>query len=445
MMNPKTLYFFLICILVCNNSKAQDTVFINVNQPEWFDSSSYNYIKEKLEVKGLPMTYSPVLKISDSFPIRYGQVYLTAIADSTRIYREFSISDYQLHGKYVTHHVQSVSLGLAPEKEIKYYNTGQNYRQELYNAFGALKDGENFIGVKHRDVPDLVIKYPDSVSVLRLGTRTDRSYSYFKFEAEDYDTIINQLPAYKNVRVLELFRNKSRYCLIDSIQMDQIVKGLPGFSKIESLEINFSDLEEIPEQVFALKTLKSLKVRRLTNPRISSKIGTLSNLVDLTLAGPQIILPEELRYLNKLQKLEINSIQKTLALSKDSKALAPNIEYLYIHIGYRETATVYGLHHYTKIKQLVVNKGSIGNDISSLKELRSLSINDRNTKRLPKGILSLNKLETLVLMGMSASEIDPALFRLPNLKSVYLDSYKNDQREIEKLRKKYPSIIFGRG
>ena len=118
-----------------------------------------------------------------------------------------------------------------------------------------------------------------------------------------------------------------------TIHIEDIDDSVLRYKNLKSLTLTFekklhSEIEYIPEVVFKLKSLKTLKIRAYFPygriKAIPKEIGNLTNLETLSITGNSSInkLPKEITNLKKLKSLDLdgNGINDTKSLSRKTRS-----------------------------------------------------------------------------------------------------------------------------
>lgn len=187
---------------------------------------------------------------------------------------------------------------------------------------------------------------------------------------------------------------------IETLLLDgKLVANLLVLNKLTSLTINHGYLFSLPNEfATTLIQLKELvidgNIRELPN-----NIGNLVNLeiLDIRLESTlsTFVLPNSISSLVKLQKFRFISIRTDVE----------NMDFIYKLVNLEE------LH-------LNIPDGSISNDIANLTNLKTLTWNNAGNIEFPKGIMSLQKLESLSLFQSKIEILPDFTGKLKTLKKL---------------------------
>lgn len=201
-----------------------------------------------------------------------------------------------------------------------------------------------------------------------------------------------------------------------SLALKSAIKRLPLLSKctaLKSLILEHEELNEIPKEIFQLKSLESLRITHSNIKEIPDQIINLHRLRALDLSGNSIIkIPECINKLDTLLNLELSSNSLT-----EIPTLLFNCQNL----------------NFLNLSKNHIDK--IPDGIKNLKNLQILILNDNKITALPSVIGSLKDLNFLFLFNNKITEIGDSLTPLKNLVSLDLGNNK-----IKNLKNKLPSI-----
>lgn len=211
-------------------------------------------------------------------------------------------------------------------------------------------------------------------------------------------------------RIEENFRQKSTYLSLGSLEL---IKVPPEIGKLEHLtSLNLGGQHNIektnyfttlPDEIFTLKNLTSLRLYKVSLKELSYKIGKLKNLRTLNLSETQISkLPKEIFKLDKLETLFISQTQ----ISKLPK------------------------------------------EIGALKKLSYLSIGNTKITELPREMIELKELKTLHIFGLDLILPNEIKYKSDNpqliLNYYFENIYKVKEEDIRPL-KEVKVLLVGQG
>ena len=186
-------------------------------------------------------------------------------------------------------------------------------------------------------------------------------------------------------------------------------------TSLERLLFNDIELNEIPKEIFQLKSLNELRIRFSNIKEIPAQIANLSNLETLDLEYNSITkIPESISKLNNLSTLDLSS--NSIVEIPISLFSCKSLDALYIT--------------HNNIKH-------IPEEIKNLKNLHFLMLNNNKITTLPSSIGLLQNLQFLMLSDNQITEIGDLLKPFKNL--FHLSLLNNN---IKDLKNKLPSVAI---
>lgn len=193
-----------------------------------------------------------------------------------------------------------------------------------------------------------------------------------------------------------------------------------------SLSLKEMWLEELPQEIAQLASLKTLNINHNSLAVLPDWITNLGNLQSINLWGNSLAtLPENIGALKKLKKLQLegNNIEKL----PESLGDLSNLEELVLESNGLEELP----ESVTKLSQLkVLDLGrnplkKLPETIGNLTNLTRLNLTYTQVKTLPASIGKLKKLEHLYLYGLDLEELPPEITGLESLTQLHLSGCKN--------------------
>ncbi|MGD1839906.1 MAG: leucine-rich repeat domain-containing protein [Thermonemataceae bacterium] len=216
------------------------------------------------------------------------------------------------------------------------------------------------------------------------------------------------------------------------VLVEQMITKLAKKSKdgagIQHLDLKDKKLLTLPKAIFELDTLEELILEKNGFTSIPEELGNLKKLKRLNLRGTSITsLPSTLGQLENLEELNLNYCSHLATLPSNIGNLK-NLKKLTLwgfqgevpeeitQLSNLEELDIYGW--YIHIKEPV----DFPAWVFQLKSLKVLKASNNSFKNLPKGILGLDKLETLHLNSALCYVKElPDLSQLKNLKELEAD------------------------
>jgi Leucine-rich repeat (LRR) protein len=271
----------------------------------------------------------------------------------------------------------------------------------------------------------------------------------FKEEiAKRYNTGVKSVRAYlKNGKYLKFLTNEEFFSLLD--EEYDIIKKLEAFTDREWLKIDIENgkviglthhgkkLEQIPEPIRSLTSLKKLDLRHNLITEIPEWIGELKSLKKLYLSNNKLIgFPKLIGNLKSLEILEAynNELQ---TLPESIGALTSLRKISLFNNKLKEIPASIG--NLTRLEELDLHENmlaTVPESIGSLKSLKKFRLGENNLKLIPATLGKLTNLKTLLLNKNDLSDLPDELGELNRLE--ILDISEN---VFESLRKPFDSLI----
>ena len=195
--------------------------------------------------------------------------------------------------------------------------------------------------------------------------------------------------------------------------------------ELETLDLNFNQLETLPERIGELTSLTSLYLDSNKLQTLPESIEGLTNLVTLNLVNNQLeTLPESIRELTRLTSLDLHSNQfRTLP---DSIGDFANLETLNLDYNQLETLpeSIGGLTNLKTLNLYSNQLETLPESIGGLANLVKLNLVVNQLETLPESIGGLTNLETLNLVSNRLQTLPDSIEGLTNLVTLNLDSNK---------------------
>lgn len=261
--------------------------------------------------------------------------------------------------------------------------------------------------------------------------------------------------------------------------IDLINEAREQKSKILNLLNSEDYLDEIPDELYDLEDLNELHFgNRIKKIDFSNKICNLKNLVELSIFNDDLDeIPQELIKLNSLKKFSIRStklVKLTKHLNewatleylnlgncsalKEVHGLPPNLTYIYLNGASFEhfPEEVYKLKNLVKLVASDFRLDFIPKEIFELKELCALFLGDNNLTEIPIEILKLEHLSNLWLDNNRFTELPKIVYQLKgltdlNLRNNYLSNFTTEFSDLVNLNSldlggndfaEIPNVIF---
>jgi Leucine-rich repeat (LRR) protein len=217
---------------------------------------------------------------------------------------------------------------------------------------------------------------------------------------------------------LELPHNKRGYTLIWSEQyafdhppehvlnldarqaknLDSLIKRLPEFKNIESLNLWGLGLDSLPDFFKSFPHLRYINIAKNNLTGIPASFNTLKHLKRVELSGNPIGKLPEVLYHSELTLLDIQAIELkgTFVISENWK----NLEFL--AIAHNPIDSIYGVRNLKKLETLYATKCNLSflpEDWRGCRKLEILYIDFNPILDLPKSLLRRNRLRYILLEG----------------------------------------------
>jgi len=244
---------------------------------------------------------------------------------------------------------------------------------------------------------DFRIGFQDLCIKRKIETITNKELAdilidcFIVFHLEIFTNIDHsEMVVLKNCKTSELNLNTSN--------LTELPPSIGFLSSLKKLSLWINRLKNIPESIGLLSSLKSLNLRVNYLKRLPNSIGSLESLKELDL------------YANRLTSISSSigalSSLETLVLSKNDLKILPD------SIG-----------SLTSLKVLDVSNNELETlpaSIGSLSSLKILNLQQNNLISLPDSIGDLSLLQTLIISKNHIKKIPETLNSLKNLKDLYL-------------------------
>jgi internalin A len=218
--------------------------------------------------------------------------------------------------------------------------------------------------------------------------------------------------------------------------------------KHEIVDLSFSDLTEIPEEIYTYTNLKVLDLRSNKLTDLSPKISRLKNLKVLLLTGNQLTtLPPEIGELTKLERLNLSQ-NKLYNLPEEFGNLV-QLQELYLSHNRLETLPN-SFHDFKNLTRLTISNNQffafpleisqlthiqwldlsdnklefISEEMGNLTQLIDLNLSRNQIKEFPAILGTLKRLKELDLSFNNLGEIPETIQHLTELRSLYLHKNK---------------------
>ncbi|MFT4926525.1 MAG: internalin A, partial [Phenylobacterium sp.] len=178
----------------------------------------------------------------------------------------------------------------------------------------------------------------------------------------------------------------------------------------KTLRLHYSNLTEIPDEVFALPDLEVLSLRNSNITSIPDKIKKLKKLKQLDL------------FANDIKQLpDMPGLMLDYKVWQQCGVSAENITGLRIESDIESwPAEVYDLVNLTELEMADRAQHIIPTDITRLGQLEGLSISGNHLVSIPQGIAQLTSLKFLNLSGNQLTSLPDWLFELQALEALYI-------------------------
>jgi len=244
---------------------------------------------------------------------------------------------------------------------------------------------------------------------------------------------------YKSENSVVWSDNKGKYLWLQNKGLTSLPDGL-GKLNIYKAILTGNDLNEIPKQIFEIKTLEELIFAVNPISEFPCDLKKLKRLKSISFAETGIKeINCDLSQFNSLEHFDL--AHNSLTKFPDQLKSIPNLTWLSLNDNlFKDFSFIDGrlkkletLYLYTnKIKSISVETNFLGN-------LKELLIFDNEIDRIPDNISDLKNLEKLEIWDNPIKYISPKIAELTKLKSIRLDDDYLTQKDKENLKKWLPN------
>lgn len=273
---------------------------------------------------------------------------------------------------------------------------------------------------------------PRTVNIKELLANKETIYS-IDLSYSELKELPKEIFQFINLQTLNLSGNKFP-------DTEKLILNLSKLPNLKVLQLNNLRLKTLPQNIQLLTNIEVLCLSQNKLKYLSEDIGKLSKLKLLSLRNNKTLkdLPKLIGDLSCLQRLDVSGtglirLREELSNCNELVSISANaskIKTLPINIG-----NLINLKHlnlgYNKIKELPTT-------IGALKELQDLSLADNELKGLPKGISGLEKLGSISLEFNRFEKFPKELLELKSMYSIWI--HNNSIKEIPLEVAKMPKI-----
>jgi len=250
-----------------------------------------------------------------------------------------------------------------------------------------IKKLEKTIGVKLKKYPDLD-KLRRSYPISGYCLDEDGNATGLGLYRLELDHVPPEVFALKSLQSLYLYKN----------QLTSLPEAIVSLKSLQSLDLSNNQLTSLPEAIGALKSLQSLYLGSNKLTSLPEAICDLKSLQSLDLYNNKLMsLPRVICELKSLQTLDLGRNGLTSLLEA---------------IGALKTLQTL----YLRDNELT----SLPEAICDLKSLQSLDLESNALTSLPEAIVALKSLQTLNLYNNALTSLPEAIVALKSLQSLYL-------------------------
>jgi Leucine-rich repeat (LRR) protein len=205
--------------------------------------------------------------------------------------------------------------------------------------------------------------------------------------------------------------------------LKSLPKSLSKLSKLKILDLSYTLIQELPLEIFELKSLVELKLFQLPISTLSPEIKNLENLEYLDLRLTKITeLPTEIGELKKLIKLDGCNLNKPLP---DSFCNLIKLKELYVNFENVEKSLPENFGNLESLENFDPgsNLSYLPTSFGKLNNLKSLTLRNTKFTEFPLVLTELQSLGNLDLWDNNFSDVP---IELTKLKSLYLLRFDNN-------------------
>ncbi|HAS43487.1 MAG TPA: hypothetical protein DCS93_23610 [Microscillaceae bacterium] len=248
-------------------------------------------------------------------------------------------------------------------------------------------------------------------------------------------------------KALALIKKATTSLSLKELWLEELPEELASLTSLKKLDLNHNNLETLPDWIGQLTRLENLNLWGNKLKTLSESIGQLQQLKVLQMDGNKLAkLPQSIGQLAHLEELilESNALTalpenidqltqlKVLDLGRnpieqlpDNIGQLPNLERLNLtYTKLKALPTSIGqLTKLTSLSLFGVDLETLPDEVQALTHLETLFISDcQNFKKLPDDLSNMTGLRDLMLKNCNLEEIPKEVFTLPNLQFLRLEN-----------------------
>lgn len=255
------------------------------------------------------------------------------------------------------------------------------------------------------------------------------------------DNLINYYTLYYLEKTFWRLKSKIKHCKVIELDfkfkgVNEIPESIKYLFSLKKLILRYNQISIVPEWIETFSDLEVLNLNVNNISELPHSIGSLSSLKILSLWKNELkCLPNSICLLNSLEILNLRLNQ--LNNLPDAIGNLSSLVELNMHDNkLTEVPTSIGnLHNLNRLNLSWNDITSISNSIGSLSSLKQLDLGNNELKTIPDSIGSLNSLETLDLSENKLSNVPETLGNLNSLQILNLS-----RNEITSLPKTFESF-----
>lgn len=255
------------------------------------------------------------------------------------------------------------------------------------------------------------------------------------YPKSDIKTSLKEILKFKNLEYLDTYGNvvvppeitqltKLKF-LSFAVGNNAFPSTIGNLKNLETLQLkSCGEIKELPESFYELVSLKKLNLEYVEQDVISSKIGNLVNLENLSMRGTWIDLPDEILNLKKLKYLSCPKPQPVIFKISTLETLSTYS---------REPSDLTGIKNLTNIKELYLNIREFNDELNELKSLKYLELTNCYKEDFTD-LSALQNLEVLIIWSFEEmKELPNFIYDLRKLKYLAVNTCKKLEHISDKI------------
>ncbi|KKN47870.1 hypothetical protein LCGC14_0658480 [marine sediment metagenome] len=290
---------------------------------------------------------------------------------------------------------------------------------------------------------EIIDRYNNGVESVRIYLRRMNYLSYLSLKellsiVEDEDEreamilLTNKLLRTDNLDI-DIKEGRVIKIRLQAQELRKVPESVRKLTSLEHLILSYNLLEELPEWIGELKTLKIIEVSDNCLKTLPDSIGDLKSLEKLIACSNKIeLLPESFGGLESLKVIEL--YENRLNSLPDSLGNLFNLEKLDLHKNLINLLPQ-SIGNLKNLKVLDLSENSIQDlpdSIEKLGNLTKFSIANNKLKTLPPSIYSIKSLEILSISANPLQYFPDFIYQLPKLKEIFVRELGVIGRQINK-------------